>query len=337
MEQENKKPFDPDGVGQRNGAYFGFDVAPAEAAVVLLSAPWDVTVSYGAGTAKGPAGILEASTQLDFYDAAAPDAWRKGIATGDRNEDLIDSSWKTRVLAEQVIRHLENGGSQADVASQLVEINAACAALNERIYRQSRSFQGQVVGLVGGDHSTPYGLIKAQTGDFGILHLDAHCDLRPAYEGFEWSHASVMHNVLRDVKNVKKLVQVGVRDFSAAEAATAAADPRIELFGNRDLQRAKFAGRTWVEQTARILDELPERVYVSFDIDVLQPQYCPHTGTPVAGGLGYDEAMYLLEELRGSGRKIIGFDVVEVSPHPTSEVDASTGARVLYKLAILSI
>ena len=194
---------------------------------------------------------------------------------------------------------------------------------------------GKVVGLVGGDHSTPYGLIRAlgaRHAAFGILHIDAHCDLRDAYEGFEFSHASIMFNVLRDVPQVSRIAQVAVRDFSEAEAALAASSERIATFDDLTLAAAEFRGETWNAQCRRIVDSLPAEVYVSFDIDGLSFDNCPHTGTPVCGGLSFNKAVYLVDTLVRSGRRIIGFDVVEVCPASDDRIDAITGARILWKL-----
>ena len=214
--------------------------------------------------------------------------------------------------------------------------------MNENIRAQARAWlaQGKLVGLVGGDHSTPYGLVQAlgERGEgFGILHIDAHCDLRRAYEGFEYSHASIMYNVLRDVPQAERIVEVGVRDYCDAEAELARSSERIRMFDDTQLSAAAFEGETWGATCRRIVAELPERVYVSFDIDGLSVEYCPHTGTPVAGGLTFNQAVYLLHETVRSGRRIIGFDVVEVVLRPGSSIDASTGARILYKLCGLTL
>ena len=192
--------FDPNGVGLDNGAYFGLPFTPDEARLVLISAPWDVTVSYGTGTSEAPDAIIEASMQLDLYDALSPGAWRRGIATADIDYSLLETSQRLRSDAERVIRHLEEGGSVADdaVCRKIRRVNEGCVQMNENIRAQARAWlaQGKLVGLVGGDHSTPYGLVQAlgERGEgFGILHIDAHCDLRRAYEGFEYSHASIMY------------------------------------------------------------------------------------------------------------------------------------------------
>ena len=336
MEQKN---FDPDGVGVDNGTYFGLPFAPETAELVLISAPWDVTVSYGAGAAYAPDAIIEASTQLDFHDPLAPGVWRRGIATADVDYSLLESSQRLRADAARVIDHLEGGGCLEDdyVVRKVRRVNEGCMSMNANIGAQASRWldAGKTVGLVGGDHSTPYGLIRAlgaRHAAFGILHVDAHCDLRDAYEGFEFSHASIMFNVLRDVPQGTKIAQVAVRGFSESEAALAASSGRIATFDDLSLAAALFRGETWDAQCRCIVDALPQEVYVSFDIDALTFENCPHTGTPVSGGLTFNQAVWLLDTLTRSGRRIIGFDVVEVCPAPDERIDAITGARMLWKL-----
>ncbi len=331
--------FDPDGVGVANGAYFGLPFAPDDAELVLVSVPWDVTVSYGAGTVYAPDAIIEASTQLDFHDPMAPGAWRRGIGTADIDYSLQELSQRLRADAARVIEYLENGGVPDDesIVRKLRRVNEGCATMNAKVEEQVARWldAGKKVGLVGGDHSTPYGAIRAlgaRYAAFGILHVDAHRDLREAYEGFRYSHASIMHNVLRDVPQVKKLVQVGVRDYSEREAALAEASERIVSFEDFALAEAAFGGATWDEQCRRIVGALPEAVYISFDIDGLSFENCPHTGTPVSGGLSFNQAVWLLRTLARSGRRIIGFDLVEVCPAAGDRLDAITGARMLWKL-----
>lgn len=334
-----EKVFDPDGVGVANGAYFGLPFEPDDARLVLVSVPWDVTVSYGAGTVYGPDAVIEASTQLDFYDPMAPGVWRQSIATADIDYTLQELSQRLRTDAARVIEHLENGGAADDesVVRKLRRVNEGCATMNANVEAQVAQWldAGKRVGLVGGDHSTSYGAIRAfgaRHAEFGILHIDAHRDLREAYEGFDFSHASVMFNVLRDVPQVTKLVQVAVRDFSEQEAALAASSARIVSFDDFSLSEAMFCGETWDALCRRIVDALPQEVYVSFDIDGLSFENCPHTGTPVSGGLSFNQAVWLLRTLAQSGRRIIGFDLVEVCPAPEDRLDAITGARMLWKL-----
>lgn len=341
MDLEN---FDPDGVGVDNGNYFGLPFTPDQAEIVLMSVPWDVTVSYGAGTVYAPDAIIEASTQLDFHEPLAPGLWRRGIATADIDYSLQESSQRLRQDARRVIEHLEAGGRPEDdyAVRKLRRVNEGCAAMNEAVEAEARRWldRGKTVGLVGGDHSTPYGLLRAlgeRHAELGILHIDAHRDLRACYEGFEYSHASIMYNVLRDIPSVRRIVQVGVRDFSAAEAALAERSERVESFDDMTLAAAEFRGETWDEQCRRIVERLPREVYVSFDIDGLSPENCPHTGTPVPGGLGFNRAVWLLDTLARSGRRIVGFDVVEVCPAAEDRTDAIVGARILWKLCSLAL
>jgi agmatinase len=352
--------FDPDGVGVRNGNFFGMPYSPDDAKIVLISVPWDVTTSYGDGAAAAPAAIIEASTQLDFYDPWAPGEWRGGIATLPVDSSTASENARLRPEAKKIIEALESGAASEPGA--LAQINAASAELNRKVETETAAWlaKGKIVGLVGGDHSTPLGLVQAlgahfeQRGErFGVLHLDAHCDLREKYEGFDHSHASIMYNVLVDVPQIERLVQVGVRDFSETELETARRNPKIVLFTGAELAEAQFAGVSWAAQCDDIVATLPQNVYISFDIDFLSPEFCPSTGTPVPGGRSFDEAAYLLRRVADSGRRIVGFDLCEVAPRiaaatttadaaatdaaaplsdPARDFDASVGARILFKL-----
>ena len=179
---------------------------------------------------------------------------------------------------------------------------------------------GKLVGVVGGDHSVPFGAIRAAAEahpGMGVLHLDAHADLRDAYEGFRWSHASIMFNVLRDLPAVARIVQVGIRDYSDDEDALMNANPgRLVTFFDPDLRRQLFDGEPWSRITHRIAAALPREVYLSFDIDGLDPALCPHTGTPVLGGLSFPEVSALLRAVVETGRRIVGLDLSEVAPDP---------------------
>ena len=339
MNEMNLQDFNPNSVGVDNGNYFGMPFTAEDAELVLVSAPWDVTSSYGAGSAYAPDAIIEASTQLDFYDPVSPDQWRKGIATAEIDYDIQELSERLRSDAEKVIEHLEEGGDPAveHILRKIRRINEGSAQINESVYRQVQSWlaKGKVVGLVGGDHSTSYGAIKAVSeahSSLGVLHFDAHCDLRDCYEGFEHSHASIMFNVLRDMPEVKKIVEVGVRDFCDDELALVRSTERVDMFDDYSLSTAKFEGRSWASLCDEIVERLPEKVYISMDIDALSIEYCPNTGTPVVGGLSFNEAVYLMDCVARSGRTIVGFDMVEVVPTLENKIDASVGARMLYKM-----
>ena len=206
--------------------------------------------------------------------------------------------------------------------------------MNEKLEEVSSLLleQGKIVAVIGGDHSSPLGLIKslAKQHDFGILQVDAHMDLRNAYEGFQYSHASIMYNVLK-MKQVTKLVQVGIRDFCEEEEDLVrnAAD-RISVYYDDTIYQAKENGIAWSDQCTQIISKLPDKVYISFDVDGLDASLCPNTGTPVPGGLQFNEAVLLIEKVARAGKKIIGFDVTETGNHPW---DANVASRILYRLA----
>jgi agmatinase len=317
--------------------FLGGDPDPAQSALALLAVPWEATVSYGTGTAAAPPAIVRASHQLDLEDRAFGRPYQAGIAWLQEDKSLVTLNRQAAKEARTAIARLEMGAEDADATAW---VNEAGERLNRQVRQavDSQLGQGRAVGLVGGDHSSPYGLIAALEArhpeGFGILHLDAHHDLRLAYEGFRWSHASIMRNVMENLPGVKSLVSVGIRDYSREEAFYAAEQAgRIHTHYAADLFREQAGGRSFADLTARILQSLPQKVYVSFDIDALDPSYCPHTGTPVPGGLSYDQAGFLLEELAAGGREVIGFDLCEVAPAANGgEWDANVGARVLYRL-----
>ena len=167
--------------------------------------------------------------------------------------------------------------------------------------------------------------------EFGILQIDAHFDLRKGYEGFTYSHASIMYNALNEIPAISKLVQVGIRDYSQVEWDYLQNTSKVVSYFSNDLKEQLFEGTSWKEISAGIVDQLPQHVYLSFDIDGLDPKLCPNTGTPVLGGLEIEQVYYLLKKIIASGRKLIGFDLSEVGVGE-SDWDANVGARILWKL-----
>jgi agmatinase len=330
---------DADEAPPADAGLFGLPTTPDEARLVIVPVPWDATTSYRPGTSRGPAAIRVASHQLDLYDADLGEPWRAGIAMTDIPDDVLRWNMSARVDAEKIIEVGGRIGDDKALAQALARVNEAGAKLNRHVYDQVDRHlrEGKLVGVLGGDHSVPYGAIArvAESYDsFGILHVDAHCDLRAAYEGFEWSHASIMHNVMRNIPQVRRLVQVGIRDFAKREAdAVAAANGRIVVHHDMALAEQGFSGESWRSICDSIVADLPRDVYVSFDIDGLDPALCPSTGTPVPGGLSFQQAAYLIKRLVETRHRIIGFDLNEVVPGPDGdEWDANVGARVLYKL-----
>ncbi|WP_204103010.1 MULTISPECIES: agmatinase family protein [Spirulina sp. CCY15215] len=330
--------LDPNDISPFNGNFFGLPSNIEEANLVYFPIPWDVTTSYGEGTAKGPQAILEASYQLEWHDFDFPDIWRIPRATFPISEEIYQKNQEMRSQAKKVIQHLENGGKiDASIITQkLKAVNQASIELNNWVYQHTKIFleQNKLIALIGGDHSVPLGYMQAlaeKYPSYGILQIDAHADLRNGYEGFIHSHASIMYHVLQ-ILNINRLVQVGIRDVCQAEIARIQQDERIIAFDDWQLKDNAFSGMTWAAQCQEIVTQLPDRVYISFDIDGLSPEFCPHTGTPIPGGLQFNEAIYLLREVVKAGKTIIGCDLCEVAPG-NDEWDGNVGARLLYKLS----
>jgi agmatinase len=333
--------FDPNGPGN-SGNLFGlpFDLETAE--LVIIPVPWEVTVSYTAGTSEGPNAILEASTQVDLYLKDIADAWKMGIYMMPVPDNFVNENTKYRDLASKYITWLETNEEEWD-SDELKVIPTAVNEISEKlnIYIKSQAVrlvnQGKMVALLGGDHSTPLGLIKAMSelhDSFGILQIDAHADLRESYEDFTYSHASIMHNAMK-IKNVTKLVQVGIRDFCEDEMNYITnSKGRVKTFFDEDIKNDLHEGKSWKSICDKIIAELPPLVYISFDIDGLDPKLCPNTGTPVPGGFEFGEVVYLMKQVVKSGRKIIAFDLNEVAPGE-SEWDANVGARLLYQMSCI--
>lgn len=333
--------FDPDSIGIANGNFFGLPCTEQEADTVLIQVPWDATVSYGKGTAQGPAAMLAASLQVDLYDEKIPGAADMKVWTLPQDSGLEDLNLGARALAEHVIASLEDGADPVSLEGLCAEVNGCSHRLNEYVERTAEKYldQGRTVAVIGGEHSVPLGLIKALSRrhpGMGVLHVDAHSDTREAYEGFRYSHASIMYNVMREAPEVGRITQVGIRDFCSAEHSLVTSSPLFAPFTDFRLKEMQFDGTSWNEICRRIIDTLPREVYVSFDIDGLTPEYCPSTGTPVPGGLTFAEADRLLYLLALSGRRIIGFDLCEVAPGENGEWDANAGVRMLFKLLVYS-
>jgi agmatinase len=327
--------FDPNGLGT-SGNLFALPFSVEQAELVIVPVPWEVTVSYSTGTAKGPQAVLNASTQVDLFVKDIPDAWKLGIAMQEVPQNLFEESSKLRELSSKYIKALEEGEPLSAENPVLTKINEACENLN--IYVKSATQKllrdGKLVGLLGGDHSTPLGFIRALSerhDRFGILQIDAHADLRKAYEGFTYSHASIMYNALK-IPAVNRLVQVGIRDYCEEEVQVINRSMgRVVTFFDEDIKSQQYAGATWDSICDQIINHLPDLVYISFDIDGLDPKLCPNTGTPVAGGFEFHQIAYLIKKIVKAKKRIIGFDLNEVGPGET-EWDANVGARMLYHL-----
>lgn len=337
--------FDPNSAGNPNNNIFGLPFSEEDARLVILPVPWEVTVSFGSGTARSSEQIMKASLQVDLFDPETPDGWKQGFYMRESDKKILLKSDYLRKEAELYIDYISKGDPVENnqfMRKTLKEVNEGSHFLNNWVYQQTKDLlaKNKLVALLGGDHSTPLGYLKAigeAHNEFGILQIDAHCDLRDSYEGFVYSHASIMYNALKEVPQLQKLVQIGIRDYSQGEWEYINDNKdRITTYYDRDIKVRQYEGETFKSITEEIIDQLPDKVYISFDIDGLKPSLAPNTGTPVQGGFDTEEVFYLFSKLKKAGKQIIGFDLSEVS---TSESgwDANVGARVLFKLCNLLV
>ena len=274
------------------------DIASYEQAQVLvLPIPYEATVSFGQGARGGPRAIINASRQVELYDREfdCEYAFEYGVHT-------------LPALAPHT------AGPEA-----MINAIEACA-------REHMATGKLLVGL-GGEHSISSGFgraIKAIHGDFVLVQIDAHSDLRDSYEGSPYSHASVARRIA-DLG--APILQFGIRSICQEEMDYIRATPATtRVWFNDDVH----AGGHLPELIERIKGK---KVFLTIDVDGLDPTLCPHTGTPVPGGLSFAQATYLAGAVARSGRTIVGLDVNEVAPGPDGdEWDGNVGARLLYKL-----
>ncbi|MGI6638887.1 MAG: agmatinase [Desulfobulbus sp.] len=264
-----------------------------EARFHVLPVPLESTVSYGGGTAAGPAAILEASQQLEDWDGRSCP-----LDEGIHTLPAIDC----RGQIEEVLTRIER---------------AVAAVLRA----------GRLPVLLGGEHTVTLGSLRALAqglpkGAIGLIQIDAHADLRESYEGSIYSHACVARRALEDLG--MPIFQFGVRALSAVEARLRNQDARISF-----LDAATFAHNGL---PAELLPaDFPNTVYLSFDVDGLDPSVIRATGTPVPGGPGWHDCLRFVEQaLRG--RHVAGFDVVELAPQPDDHASSFAAAQLVYSI-----
>jgi agmatinase len=338
--------YDPNSVGNPENNIFGLPTNEEDSRLIIVPVPWEVTVSYGAGTARAPEAILKASYQVDLYDPEWHDAWKQGFYMRPPDKKVLMKSDYLRKEAELYIDYISRGEdvtANQFMSKTLKEVNEGSAYLNNWVYEQTKALldNGKLVGLLGGDHSTPLGFFKAigeQHKEFGILQIDAHFDLRKAYEGFNYSHASIMYNALSSIPAISRIVQAGIRDYGSDEWEYAQnSNGRVVTYFDKDIRRRTYEGDTWKKIAEEIVGHLPDKVLISFDIDGLDRKLCPFTGTPVPGGFELEQVFYLFSKIMQCGKRIVGFDLNEVGIGGDTDWDANVGARVLFKLCNLLV
>jgi agmatinase len=291
--------FDPDAAATGDGL-FGLDTLPQDARVVVIPVPFDATTSYRPGTARGPEHVLEASKQVDLEDIQYGPIWKAGIAMLPVPRDVAALSKRARAAAEPVIRAGGAVPGNKAHAKAVATVNAASERVHGYVARESERIldRGAIPAVLGGDHSSPFGLIaelSLRHPGMGILQIDAHADLRDGFEGFAWSHASIFHNVMTRLPDVKRLVQVGIRDVGAREVEFARTSKgRVRTFfdqhlrdRHRELEREPAEG---VAQNRRchVHADVPSDDAERVNVSISDCRIAPRLGEPT------DEREYAL-------------------------------------------
>ncbi len=271
--------------------------------VVILSAPYEHTVSYGHGTANGPRAIIESSAYVEFYDNETDKelCFDKGIAT----IEPIDFQNKYDQNALDIIE---------ETVKSLLELN-------------------KFVVTLGGEHTISYAPIKAHFDKYPnmcILQFDAHSDLRDTYQDSKYSHACVMARIA-EFFPTNKIFQIGIR-AQCKEEAIFIKKNNINTFYSSEIRTGKY-GTNWQKS---IVDKLDDEIYVTFDVDYFDPSLIPATGTPEPDGFFYSETLDIFREIKRQGKKIIGLDVVELAPKSDFYYCDITISRLIYKILNLN-
>ncbi|HWC25525.1 MAG TPA: agmatinase [Solirubrobacteraceae bacterium] len=269
----------------------------AAARVLVLPLELEATVSYGAGTARGPAAIIEASQQVELYDREHDD----------------------EPALEYGVHTLEAPQLAADDPAAAVGQSAAAVA--------AAATSGRLVVALGGEHTVSVGvsrgLLEAIDGPLSVVQIDAHCDLRETYEGSRYSHACVARRMLDDPR-VEQVLQLGVRSVAGEEVAFAREHPeRVRVWWAEEVREG-----AWREELRDRLEG--RRVHLTIDVDGLDPAVVPATGTPEPGGLTWDQALDVIRTTARSA-SVAGVDCVELAPQPGLHVADYAVAKLVYK------
>lgn len=272
--------------------------------IVVLPVPFEATTSYGKGTKNGPEAILQASAYVEFFDDELQQeiCFEKGIAT---------------------LLPLETPADNPELS-----LNIIYNTIKELLKKD------KFVVTLGGEHSISAPIIQAHQEKFreiSLLQFDAHSDLRDLYEGTSFSHACVMARVLEFFHSPNDLVQVGIR-AQCIEEFNLIKTKKIKTYYAHKI-RTGFYGSNWQKH---IVDNLKEKIYITFDVDFFDPSLMPATGTPEPDGFYYNETIEIFREIRKQGKKIIGLDVVELAPIPNLHHCELTVARLIYKVLNLA-
>lgn len=272
----------------------------ASAAIALQPIPYERTVSYGKGTRNGPQEILRASHYVEFYD----DEFERELCFDCGIATVKPLTFNEKLPVEEELLLIERR------IAAILDTHDFCVVL-------------------GGEHTVSLPVIRAHAmrhPELSVLQFDAHADLRPSYEGSRFSHACVIARIAEFI-DPSSITQVGIRALCKEEIEFIK-QARIHTYFAHDIRR----GHTRANWMDRALEHLNANVYITFDVDVLDPAFMPATGTPEPEGLSYSECIELVRKVVASGRRIVGFDVVELAPIKQLHHPNLTVARLVYKL-----
>ena len=302
------------------GVFLGLE-APysdlATARYVVLPIPYDATACYHKGTANGPAAIIAASPHMEWFDEELKLEFHlPGIATVAAVDPADTPEQEMQRIYERAaaLYALSAGGGEG--GGPITNISSS--------YLKS-AYKKFVIGL-GGEHSVTAPLVRAAIeahGPLAVLHVDAHADLRDSYTGGRCSHASVMARVL---EMTDRICQVGVRSFSAEEYAA-----HGNLIDSRITTAQVRSDPRWLDRVVETLGGLDAKVYLTIDIDGLDPAIAPGTGTPEPGGLSWQEICSLVERVCRDC-ELVAADIVEVMPLPGNTITEFLAARLAAKI-----
>ncbi len=269
---------------------------PANAGFFILPYPFEGGISFHGGTAKAPQAVLQASSQVELYD------------------EMLDAE-----------------PFRAGICTlETPTIPAKTKEMADHIYKRCKTIleQGKYPIVLGGDHSISSGFVRALRrfhNPVGVVQLDAHADLRDQYENDPLSHASVMARIREQTEHT---LQLGIRSMCMEEAELIKRE-NLSLQTMHELRKNQF-------NITAALERLPDKLFLSIDVDVFDTGLIQHTGTPEPGGLTWYEALGLLQDIFAT-KNVVGFDIVELAYHPDDWVSPFAVAKLLYKMIGLKI
>lgn len=337
---EKIKLVNPNAPRPHNGRFLGLPFEESDAETIVLCAPW-AGAQADSHIHTAAANVLEASYHLHLYDPDVPDAWQNGLFLRLPDAQLSERGKQFRERAAGLSLFAESGESPSEgryVQTSFGEVDKEAAALQKELKQEAKLLldNKKSVGLLGGDSSTQLGLLEAlaeRHPEFGILHLGARMGLNASWPGPACSPETFFHHALQ-FGSVVQLTLAGARHCSPREEKTANGRENIAVFYQHEIRRRLFRGHTYSQICGDIVRSLPDRVYISFDIDALLPHYRPHSAGAAPGGFEFEEAIYLLKRLIDAELEIIGFGLCGVAGQP-HEWDGQVGAQLLCRLGNL--